>query len=111
MQWLGPGSDLLLYNDRGCQHQQQQGGGSLAAKDALCAVIFSIEQRRRVRVLPRAVYAASPDGSQGLSGDGAGYPAAYPGYQLLDMAGPAGSAGFQHLPPECLLVATSSIVP
>jgi hypothetical protein len=69
VQWLGPGSDLLLYNDRGCQHQQQQGGGSLAAKDALCAVIFSIEQRRRVRVLPRAIYAASPDGSQGLSGD------------------------------------------
>ena len=55
-QWLGPSRDLIVFNDRFC--------AANTSSDDLCAQIYNISSRARVRELPRPVFAVSPDGSQ-----------------------------------------------
>ncbi len=54
-QWVGVSRELIAFNDRACAVSP--------GPDGLCGVLFNVTARRRVRELPRPVYALSPDGS------------------------------------------------
>ena len=61
LQWVGRSNRLVIYNDRQCSY------GSTA--DDLCAVIYDVVSRKRVRTLPRPVFGLSPDGTVATSVD------------------------------------------
>ena len=54
-QWVGTSRELIVFNDRAC--------GVSPGPDGLCAVLFNVTARRRIRELPRPVYVLSPDGT------------------------------------------------
>ena len=61
MQWVGSSNRLIIYNDRKCTE-----GSTI---DDLCAIVYDIAAKKRVRTLPRPVYGLSPDGKTALSLD------------------------------------------
>ena len=54
-QWVGASRELIVFNDRGCTVHP--------GPDGLCGVLFNVTARRRIKELPRPVYALSPDGT------------------------------------------------
>ena len=116
LQWLGPTSRYIVFNDIGCNAsgsssgqlaawvrpwEQQQGwagshgtGGNSSGREQPCAVIYDMQQMSRSRSLPTAIYSVSPDGRLAATLNFGRLDAAAPGSGYpMSMAGPAAAVG------------------